>query len=435
MLQHSIKGEFEYWGDPDFINGILAKLDTGRSIGSGQAATGIAIDGYLVKMFTRRIINQEEKDKFVNEIEVSDLLKQRIPNYVSHIYGAKYSPANSYIIYNLLDGLRLDQYLTILLNKWYDTDMSIKRMEDSQNSIEKKQYELLKETHTNLGYVYAAAKKATDAIASVGLYHGDITPTNLFLHVDKTPEGNEVWSTAHCWLIDFGISGHLGTPFKYFGTQMYSLKAPSRADPWPSAIPEVNASIVESEYTKITPLRNSYSLAKIWAVFTNNIFAKYPEFKNPPKVSTGGGRLHTRKKRVYSIKNKKYKTTIKKSKLNVLGKALKSCSIGSGPGAKTTGFFRTGFCTTGPTDTGTHVVCSRVTNEFLEYSRSQGNDLITPSPESGFPGLIEGDRWCLCAYRWLEAYKAGKAPPVILKSTNKAVLRIIPLRILKRYAV
>jgi hypothetical protein len=153
MLQHSIKGEFEYWGDPDFINGILAKLDTGRSIGSGQAATGIAIDGYLVKMFTRRIINQEEKDKFVNEIEVSDLLKQRIPNYVSHIYGAKYNPANSYIIYNLLDGLRLDQYLTILLNKWYDTDMSIKRMEDSQNSIEKKQYELLKETHTNLGYV------------------------------------------------------------------------------------------------------------------------------------------------------------------------------------------------------------------------------------------------------------------------------------------
>jgi uncharacterized protein (DUF2237 family) len=429
MLQHTVKGEFEYWGDPDFIDGILAKVATGRSIGSGSFATGIAVDGYLVKVFTRRIINQEEKDAFVNEIEVSDLLKQRIPDFVSHIYGAKYSPANYYIIYNLLDGLRLDQYLTILLNKWYDADMSIKRMEDSKNSIEKKQYELLKETYINLGYVYAAAKKAIDAIASVGLYHGDITPTNLFLHVDKTPEGNEIWSSAHCWLIDFGLSGHLGTPFKHFGTQMYSLKPPSRSDPWPSAIPEVNASIVESEYTKITPLRNSYSLARIWDVYTNNIFAKYPEFKNPPKVSAGGGRRYTRKNRVYHRRRKS--TRKSKLNLNALGKALKACSIGAGAGAKTTGFFRTGFCTTGPADTGTHVVCSRVTDDFLRFSKSQGNDLITPSGE--FPGLKEGDRWCLCAYRWLEAYKAGKAPPVILKSTNKAVLRIIPLRILKEY--
>jgi uncharacterized protein (DUF2237 family) len=76
-----------------------------------------------------------------------------------------------------------------------------------------------------------------------------------------------------------------------------------------------------------------------------------------------------------------------------------------------------------------------VTNEFLEYSKSQGNDLMTPSPESGFPGLKQGDKWCLCAYRWLEAYKAGKAPPVSLKSTNKAALRIIPLKLLKQYAV
>ena len=138
-------------------------------------------------------------------------------------------------------------------------------------------------------------------------------------------------------------------------------------------------------------------------------------------------------------KTQKNKNSIKnitrKSKVNVLGTALKPCSLGSGPGSKTTGFFRTGFCTTGPSDIGTHVVCSRVTNNFLEYSKSQGNDLITPSPESDFPGLKEGDRWCLCAYRWLEAYKAGKAPPVILKSTNKAVLRIIPLKLLKRYAV
>ena len=131
------------------------------------------------------------------------------------------------------------------------------------------------------------------------------------------------------------------------------------------------------------------------------------------------------------------KNITRKSNVNVLGTALKPCSIGAGAGAgaKTTGFFRTGFCTTGLTDTGTHVVCSRVTDEFLRFSKSQGNDLITPSPESDFPGLKEGDRWCLCAYRWLEAYKAGKAPPVILKSTNKAVVRSVPLKLLKRYAV
>ena len=132
---------------------------------------------------------------------------------------------------------------------------------------------------------------------------------------------------------------------------------------------------------------------------------------------------------------KKNKNITRKSNLNALGKTLTPCSLGSGAGAKTTGYFRTGFCTTGPTDTGTHVVCSRVTTDFLEYSKTQGNDLITPSPESGFPGLKEGDRWCLCAYRWLEAYKAGKAPPVILKSTNKAVLKIVPLKLLKGYAV
>lgn len=134
-------------------------------------------------------------------------------------------------------------------------------------------------------------------------------------------------------------------------------------------------------------------------------------------------------------RNNRNKNTTRKSKsnLNVLGKALTPCSTGAG--AKTTGFFRTGFCTTGPSDTGTHVVCSRVTDEFLRFSKSQGNDLMTPSPESGFPGLKDGDKWCLCAYRWLEAYKLGKAPPVILKSTNKAVLKIIPLKLLKGYAV
>lgn len=125
----------------------------------------------------------------------------------------------------------------------------------------------------------------------------------------------------------------------------------------------------------------------------------------------------------------KNRNVTKKSKVNIFGKSLSPCSIGP----KTTGYFRNGFCTTGPADTGTHVVCSRVTNDFLRFSKSKGNDLITPYPESGFPGLKEGDRWCLCAYRWLEAYNAGKAPPVILNSTNKAVLRIIPLRLLKEY--
>jgi len=135
------------------------------------------------------------------------------------------------------------------------------------------------------------------------------------------------------------------------------------------------------------------------------------------------------------VKTHKKRKSMTRKSLNVLGKGLTPCSIGSGAGAKTTGYFRTGFCTTGPSDTGTHVVCSIVTNEFLEFSKSQGNDLITPSIESGFPGLKEGDKWCLCAYRWLEAYNAGRAPPVILKSTNKAVLKIVPLNVLKKYAV
>lgn len=333
MLQYSIKDRIEYWGDPDFIDRIIGKIQMSKMIGSGAYAGGIAVDEYLVKMFNHPIRNKEEKDSFVNEIEISNLLKQRIPDFVSHIYGAKCSPTNSYIIYNLLDGLRLDQYLTVLFNKWYDANMSIKRMENSKNTIEKKQYELLKETHINLGYVYAAAKRAIDALASVGLYHGDITPTNLFLHVDKTPEGELIWSSARCWLIDFGLSGHLGTPYKHFGTPMYSLKPPSRNDPWPSALPQVNASIIESEYTKITPLRNSYSLARIWDVYTNNIFAKYPEFKVPPKLTPNvrsaacggggcemkGGRRYTRKNRVYQ----KRKKSTRKSKLNVnvLGKA------------------------------------------------------------------------------------------------------------------
>lgn len=98
------------------------------------------------------------------------------------------------------------------------------------------------------------------------------------------------------------------------------------------------------------------------------------------------------------------------------------------------GFFRDGYCSTGPTDTGRHVVCARVTPEFLAFTRSRGNDLQTPDPPS-FPGLRPGDKWCLCALRWLEAYEAGVAPPVDLGATNEAVLRFVPLEALQKHAL
>ena len=123
------------------------------------------------------------------------------------------------------------------------------------------------------------------------------------------------------------------------------------------------------------------------------------------------------------------RTTRKKRRiLNVLGKPLVPCSMNP-----LTGYFRNGYCSTGPTDAGTHVVCAVVTDKFLQFSKDQGNDLITPAP--GFPGLKAGDKWCLCAYRWKEAYEASVAPSIVLESTNRAVLRIIPLKILKQFRV
>jgi uncharacterized protein (DUF2237 family) len=113
---------------------------------------------------------------------------------------------------------------------------------------------------------------------------------------------------------------------------------------------------------------------------------------------------------------------------NVLGTRLQACSR---PRDKVTGFYRDGTCVTGPSDTGTHVVCSIMTPEFLQFTKSQGNDLSTP--QGGFPGLVPGDRWCLCAYRWLAAYKNDVAPPVILQSTSAAVKRIVPLSILRKF--
>ena len=100
-----------------------------------------------------------------------------------------------------------------------------------------------------------------------------------------------------------------------------------------------------------------------------------------------------------------------------------------------TGFFRNGCCETGPEDLGLHTVCAVMTAEFLRFSQSVGNDLTTPQPDFGFPGLKPGDRWCLCAPRWKEALDAGVAPPVVLESTHEETLAIMPLGVLKDHAV
>ena len=115
---------------------------------------------------------------------------------------------------------------------------------------------------------------------------------------------------------------------------------------------------------------------------------------------------------------------------NVLGGELKPCS--SDP---VTGFFRNGCCETGPDDLGLHTVCAVMTEAFLSFSQSMGNDLSTPQPAAQFPGLKPGDRWCLCAPRWKEALDAGLAPPVVLECTHEETLAIVPLGVLKDHAV
>ena len=115
---------------------------------------------------------------------------------------------------------------------------------------------------------------------------------------------------------------------------------------------------------------------------------------------------------------------------NVLGGDLKPCSTDP-----LTGFFRDGCCNTGVDDLGSHTVCVRVTNAFLQFSSSKGNDLSTPRPEFNFPGLIAGDKWCLCASRWKEAADAGVAPPVLLNSTHLKALDIISKADLEYHAL
>mgnify|MGYP000916801737 FL=1 len=115
---------------------------------------------------------------------------------------------------------------------------------------------------------------------------------------------------------------------------------------------------------------------------------------------------------------------------NVFGETIRICCENP-----ITGFFRDGFCHTDERDEGIHTVCVSVTKDFLEFSLSRGNDLSTPRPEFGFPGLKEGDSWCLCAERWVEAYEADKAPKLFLKKTNHRTLDIVPMELLKDFAI
>ncbi len=114
---------------------------------------------------------------------------------------------------------------------------------------------------------------------------------------------------------------------------------------------------------------------------------------------------------------------------NVLGGPLRPCSQDP-----MTGFFRDGSCHTCEEDFGSHTVCAEMTREFLEFSVLSGNDLVTPRPEYDFPGLKPGDRWCVCAARWLQAYEAGVAPPVILASTHERALEVVPLAAMREHA-
>ncbi|MFN3408760.1 MAG: DUF2237 family protein [Limisphaerales bacterium] len=115
---------------------------------------------------------------------------------------------------------------------------------------------------------------------------------------------------------------------------------------------------------------------------------------------------------------------------NVLGGELQCCCR-----EPRTGFYRDGYCRTGPQDFGKHTVCAQVTEEFLRFSLARGNDLITPRPEYQFPGLQPGDRWCLCVERWAEALRAGCAPPVILEACHISALEFVPLEALQAHAL
>lgn len=125
------------------------------------------------------------------------------------------------------------------------------------------------------------------------------------------------------------------------------------------------------------------------------------------------------------------KRIIMENEKNSLGKNVLGTDLKIAGTSPLTGFFRDGFCSTGAADRGIHVVAAVVTDEFLQYSKAHGNDLITPYPAYGFPGLKAGDKWCLCAARWKEAYDAGVAPPVVLEATHEKALEYATLEELK----
>ena len=116
--------------------------------------------------------------------------------------------------------------------------------------------------------------------------------------------------------------------------------------------------------------------------------------------------------------------------LNIFNEPLEACSFDP-----VTGFFRSGCCETSEQDTGSHTVCAIMTEEFLKFSKSKGNDLSTPVPAFDFPGLNSGDRWCLCAARWLEAYEASSAPSIIARATHRRALEIIPMEVIKEFSL
>lgn len=115
---------------------------------------------------------------------------------------------------------------------------------------------------------------------------------------------------------------------------------------------------------------------------------------------------------------------------NVLGGPLQGCCTDP-----VTGFYRDGFCRTGEQDQGSHVACAQVTDAFLQFSKSRGNDLTTPRPEYSFSGLKDGDKWCLCAMRWTEALEAGVAPPLDLEATDEHMLTFAPIEVLRKHAL
>ena len=116
--------------------------------------------------------------------------------------------------------------------------------------------------------------------------------------------------------------------------------------------------------------------------------------------------------------------------INIFDEVIEECC--SNP---ITGYFRDGFCHTDELDRGLHVVCAQITDEFLDFSKSRGNDLSTPRPEFNFPGLTEGDAWCLCSMRWLEAYQHASAPKLYLRRTHQEALSVIDLDILQNFAL